>query len=466
MLKRYWPVLFVLYMSFVGGNYLAYNLALPIRVGHHVIVTAILVYWFLKHGLPNSPMLIPAAAMLGAVGLSVATAMDQRMALENAWHWFINLGLFLVLIDWFRRGYGSLLFGGAFASVGALAGSSILQGVLMPGTRVGGLFGIVNLTGGYTAAQTIPALGWTSMVQSRKAKLLLLGLVAAQLLTLYLNESRGALLSFGVAALSAFIPLILKRLKIGVLAIPLLVLVVGGVGAWSANPAHSSGDKLRMDLWEGAGQMIDARPLTGVGVGLFGQVYREITTQLGRPDADGATGAHNLYLNLAAELGGVGLAAGAGMLLTVVYLLTKTQWNLSKLTVLAGLVGILAHMLVDNFPTQNYTFLVSLYVAYLIHDHRVGFQSKAAARAVVVGALLFGLVMLQYDRAQYWYERSLGGDIMAAMYARDLDPGLNLYHLNVVRIDRGMDVIRMIDPTIKGKTQLGLYGLVKYGRYW
>ncbi len=472
MIKRALPLLFVLYMSLVGGNFIVYNMVLPIRIAHHVMITSILVYWFWTHGLPNTPMLLSVGAMAAAVGLSVVNAYDPRMALENAWHWFINLGLFLMLIEWFRRGYGSMLFGGAFASGGALTGSTILQGLLMPGIRVGGVFGIVNLTGGYTAAQTIPALGWTSMVKSRKAKLLLMGLVAGQLLTLYLNGSRGALLSFGVATLAALVPLIARRLRLGILAIPVLAFVIAGIGIWSAQPAHSSGDKLRMDLWRAAGEMIDARPITGVGVGLFAQLYRNISPLLGRPDADGATGAHNLYLNLGAEMGGVGLVAGAAMLLAVGYYLTKTQWNLSKLAVLAGLVGILAHMLVDNFPTQNFTFLVSLYTAYLIHEHRFGLPAlttkwMSVSAMVALAFLLSGLLMLHYDRAQVYYEQSLmNGDIVTAIHARELDPGMELYRLNVVRMDRGLAVIRMIEPTIKPKTNLGLYALVSYGRYW
>lgn len=461
-MRRYLPLLFVLYMSLVGGNWLLYNIALPLRMAHHLILTGILVYWFIKHGLPNTPMLLPASAMLAAVGLSVLNAVDPRMALENAWGWFTNIGLFLLLIDWFRRGYGSMLFGGAFASGGALTGSALLQGLIMPGARVAGLFGLINLTGGYTAAQVTPALGWLKLVKSRKTKLLLIGLVAAQLLTLWMNGSRGALLSAGVALMVMLIPTIARKLKIGVLAIPLVLSIGLAMAAWSTIPGHAAGDVLRMDLWRSAAQMVDQRPLSGVGVGLFGQVYRQIRTIT--DNADGMTGAHNLYLNIAAELGGLGLAAGAALLLTAAYLLTKAKWDFTRLSVLAALVGILSHMLVDNFPVQNYSFLVSLYTAYLIHDSRLNVPGlRWMSRAAGGIALMYCLALIQWDRAQIYYER---GDLTSTMEAVELDPGLRLYQLQVIRLERGWQAVQQAEPTINSQTNLNLYALVNYGRQW
>jgi O-antigen ligase len=405
--------------------------------------------------------------MLVALGVSTANALDPRMALENSWHWIINLGIFVMLIDWFRRGYGGLLFGGAFASGGAVTGSSILQGLIMPGNRVSGLLGLVNLTGGYTAAQLVPVMGWASSVRGKKRWGLIL-LAASQLVTLYLNGSRGALISVGTAGLVVLLPFIIRKLKRGFLALPIMGLVIVGVGLWSADPMHSSGDVLRLDLWRAAGEMLQARTISGVGVGLFGQTYRNISPYLGRPDADGITGAHNLYLNLAAEMGTVGLLAGGSLLLMVGYLLTKTHWNLLKLSVLGALVGILAHMTVDNFPTQNFTLLVSLYVAYLVHDHRMRIPGlKHLGKAVGVSLVAFCFLLLYFDQAQTIYERSLvTGNVEEAKQAARLDSDLRLYHLNVLRLRYGLRGVMRVDPTIKPKTDLGLYALVSYGRYW
>jgi O-antigen ligase len=465
MLKRYLPLIFVLYMSLVGGNWLLYNIALPIRIAHHLILTGLIVYWLLRHGLPNTPMLLPALGMAAAVGLSVVNAVDRRMALENAWGWFTNIGLFLLLIDWFRRGYGSLLFGGAFASGGALTGSALLQGLITPGTRVAGVFGLINLTGGYTAAQVTPAVGWLKMVKSRKTKLTLLGLVAAQLLTLYLNGSRGALLSAGISVGVFLVPAILHKLKLGIVTLPLLLGVGLAIAGWSADPQHSTGDVLRLDLWRAAAEMVDQHPASGVGVGLFGQVYRDLRTIV--EHSDGMSGAHNLYLNLAAELGGFGLAAGAAMLLTTAYLLMKVHWDFTRFAMLGALVGVLAHMLVDNFPVQNYSFLVALYVAFLIHDQRMSIPGlRTVSRAAAGTALIYCLVLIHFDRAQIYYERSRGGDLTAAMEAVELDPSLKLYRLNVIWLERGLSGVSQADPTINGETNRNLYALVNYGRQW
>lgn len=469
MIKKYWPLLFTLYMLLIGGNFMLYNLSLPIRIAHHILVTVILARWFWKHGLPRTPMLLPVVGMMSAVTVSVVFSVDNRMAFENAWHWLINLGLFLMLIHWCRLGYINQLMAGQFATSGALSTSSIIQGILNPAMRVSGIFFITNLTGGYSAASVLPTIGWAQGIKSRLVKYALLALVAGQLLTLWLNQSRGPFISLGVAALVALAPTIWKQRKRAVLAIPIVIGVLIPLMVWGSQKAHSSGDVLRLDLWRAAGEMLITHP-TGVGAGVFGQVYRQIGT-LNNPDhldIDGMTGAHNLYLNMAAELGWPGIAAGVFFLGTALHLLRRSSWNAQKLTVLAALVGILAHMLVDDYPAQNWTFLVSLYAAYLLADSKVErtTQMKTLARIAAVNLLAFGLVMLHFDRAQTYYERSLTGNPAAALEAVELDPNLRLYRMNAALMESGLEAVHQIDSTVTSHTDFATYALVNYGRYW
>lgn len=469
MIRKYWPLLFTLYMLLVGGNFMLYNLSLPIRIAHHIIVTLILAHWFLKHGLPRTPMLWPVAAMMGAVAASVVFSVDNRMAYENAWHWITNLALFLMLIHWCRLGYINQLMAGQFATSGALSTSSIVQGILNPAMRVSGLFFITNLTGGYSAASVLPTVGWARSLQSRWLKIALVVLVAGQLLTLWLNQSRGPLISLGVAALVTLAPTFWKHRRRWPLAIPIVIGVLIPVIVWSNQKAHASGDVLRLDLWRAAGEMLITHP-TGVGAGTFGQVYRQIGTMniLDHLDVDGMTGAHNLYLNMAAELGWPGIAAGLFFVGTALYLLRRSSWDVQKLAVLGALVGILAHMLVDDYPAQNWTFLVSLYAAYLLSHTHVSAVTKPrlVGAGWAVGIVLFGLTMLHFDRAQTYYERSLAGNEVAALEAVELDPGLKLYRMNAARLAGDMAALQVWDSTVTSHTDFATYALVNYGRYW
>jgi hypothetical protein len=228
-------------------------------------------------------------------------------------------------------------------------------------------------------------------------------------------------------------------------------------------PHHSSGDDVRMDLWGAAGEMLLTYP-TGVGPGLFSHVYREI----GHYPGDRFMGAHNLYLNLGAEFGALGLAAGAAVLLIFIYYLIDQPRTMKQNACLAALVGVAVHMLGDNFPSQNFTFLVGLYAAYVLKDWRIEGDYSQFLRMVknsLLGILVFYCFwLLGKDHAQYFYEQSLGGSVSAAQTAVQLDPQMKLYWLQLARLEDGWEVARRYDPTLTEDTELEVYGLTTYGR--
>jgi len=69
----------------------------------------------------------------------------------------------------------------------------------------------------------------------------------------------------------------------------------------------------RMIIWETAGEMIKDRPLTGVGVGAFGDAYDHYATRQEDPFRSGGSfeggvyHAHQMYVSIAAESGLIGL---------------------------------------------------------------------------------------------------------------------------------------------------------------
>lgn len=118
--------------------------------------------------------------------------------------------------------------------------------------------------------------------------------------------------------------------------------------------------------------------------------------------------------------------------------------------------------------------MVSLLVAHVTyrwqpptHDILWRVLSKAkwgAAALVVFGAI----AMLNFDRAQIVYERSLAhGTYSLALEATRIDPYNRLYQINFSRIARDGDLTaaESIDPGLAHSTDnLMTYSLINYGR--
>lgn len=443
-----------LYTACFGGSYMLYHLVLPVRISFHILALVGLVVYLFKRGLPNSP-LTPAALLVPiAVGASIVLAMDKRMALENGWSWLVSILILLVLIQLCREGLAATLFQAHFVAGGLVAAFALIQFVAS-GARPAGLFDNINLTGAYAAALLLPALN-KARERSGRARLLYSLLVVLLGLTVLMTNSRGGLLSAGVA-LAVYLSLSWQAAPIRKIALWLLTGMILAIPLWflSQQPGHTAGDAVRLDLWRSAGQMIDEHP-TGVGPGLFAQGYRLIGTS----GENRFTGAHNQYLTLGAELGAPGLAAGAVILLALCYCLTVTSLKPSQMASCAALVGIAAHLMVDNYPGVNWTLLVSLYVAHVAYEARLPINRLALQLAGAAAALLLTLwtiSMLQLDRAQMSYEIALRtGRAYDAYEATALDPDNQLYRLELQRLE-GQDVSGF-------DSNLSMYALTMYGR--
>lgn len=441
---------FTLYMSLIGGNWILYHTALPIRIAHHIILTTFLVWWLMKRGLPDTPMVLPLAALALVLALSGVNAIDRRMALEYGWHWLTNWLLFLYLIDALRAEAASTLFKAVFVGGALLAASCILEW-LLTGDRPAGLFGVINLTGGYLAALIIPALGWAIATRHSRQRYMLIGLMAMAAIGIVLNQSRGPALSV-LVALTAFGYLSLKHLllkfSLGLATMGLCALIVVSL---SAEPQHNTGDVIRLDLWRAGEDMLLNHP-SGVGPGLFAQAYHAETVS-----ADRYTGAHNYYITLGAELGAPGLAAGAAFLLVMLYLIIPQSRTIQQNAVLAACLGILAHMLGDNYPAQNWTFLLSLYATYLVYEVRwlnaplPGF----ASRLLIYGLFVYGLLFAVWDVAQIHYENGLRlQSTDEVQVAIAIDPHNRLYKL---------EAAELLNPAIVITSD---YALTNFGRVY
>jgi len=146
----------------------------------------------------------------------------------------------------------------------------------------------------------------------------LLTLVACTILgILILTQSRGAIVALGVV----LILLVVLRWKWGWIVVPISLLAVGGIIAlWGADKflaVLSSGISLgglegRLEVWSRAIYMIQDFPFTGVGLGLFGDVADNLYPFfLAAPGS--VPHAHNLFLQVAVDLGLPGLIAWASI---------------------------------------------------------------------------------------------------------------------------------------------------------
>jgi putative inorganic carbon (HCO3(-)) transporter len=169
------------------------------------------------------------------------------------------------------------------------------------------------------------------------SRLLLIIVACTDFGILILTQSRGAFVALGVV----LILLIALRWKWGWVIIPISLVALGGVIAfWGPDKfltVLSSGVSLgglegRLEVWSRAIYMIQDFPFTGVGLGLFGEVADNLYPFfLAAPGS--VPHAHNLFLQVAVDLGLPGLIAWASILIGAIvsscqiYRIGKKQSN-------------------------------------------------------------------------------------------------------------------------------------------
>lgn len=161
------------------------------------------------------------------------------------------------------------------------------------------------------------ALGWLAFgwpLLRRPERWLIIASILAMVAVLALCKSRGGLM--GLAA--ALLVLIALRWRRGWLAMPLAALASGLV-IWQVGLARVinaltltrsiGGIEGRLEIWSRALYIIQDFPFTGIGMGTFRQVANSLYPFfLAGPNAE-INHAHNLFLQIAVDLGLPGLAA-------------------------------------------------------------------------------------------------------------------------------------------------------------
>jgi putative inorganic carbon (hco3(-)) transporter len=406
---------------------------LPIDAGQ-IMVGLTLGAWVLgglarrEFAIPRSPLLMPLGLFVGWAAITMLWAPDLSFGLPEVIKWIEIILVMLLAIDVAQRRGAQWVLTGVFATAALQA----LIGIYEARLRGSGPLGFQLSAGVYRAYGTFeqpnPFAGFVGMVlplgialtvyfgfrilesglrRINIARLLpdvlrfALYAVITLLLAagLFLSFSRGAWLGTA-AALGAIIVFAPRRLWIGLAlgAIALVGLVaLSGAGLLPAAinerladagtlfdlrdvrgvPINDANYALieRQAHWQAALNMLSEHPWTGVGFSNYQPAYEQYRL-LNWPMPLGH--AHNIYLNVAAETGLIGLGLYLLLWISILALTFRTIRRAQGLdrAVAVGLMGawiyLGMHMLVDNLYVNN---------THLLIGALLGLLTASAARA-------------------------------------------------------------------------------------
>ncbi|MDZ4253732.1 MAG: Wzy polymerase domain-containing protein [Sulfuritalea sp.] len=319
-----------------------------------------------------------------------------------------------------------------------------------------GVFGSVSwgLEGGWIAQRNqnalhlwLGVLGISHLVLSRKVSwfhfvfglgILVEAAMQTQSRSVYLYAACGLMLGIWAAAKSAAPDARRSLLLIGISPVMFLVAIQGmrlipdrqsggdsrlSTGAIQRYAPATVAQDPRLGLWLAAAQITQARPWIGTGPGSYVRESWVLADRLPStaPTTVPATHAHNLFLQIGAELGAPTALALAGLMgAWLMFALRQTDWQRKWLHVAMPL-AILTHNQVE-FSLWYLYFLVPTALAMGAATNRSVGKGVPAAAVMIVAVLGLGLAarldhdyqVLEQAVAQSRSGRANAGQLMAA----------------------------------------------------
>jgi tetratricopeptide (TPR) repeat protein len=448
----------------------------------------IILRWRRREAWPRTALDLPVLAWLAVTVLTATLSTELRRGLFTTWQTFIGVLLLYLLVDAVRRGRSRALWrvlylvGAVVCIIGAVEFLAWYFGLPLRSRfqegwlAIGGLahpfppalyrigLALVNNTAlsAFMALLIPPAISILLTTRDREIRVGMLLWLTAACGIMLLSLSRGGFLALGVS-----LPVLLLggtrdprfrrwwsgfstargRLLLASAFIIVLVLVVGLGFLFAARlTQHRSGDAVRMDLWRSAGAMFPDHPLTGVGPGAYGIALRSYRDPM--LASDRMTTAHNLYLNIAAEMGVPGLLVAAWVILTLVWTWWrkwrreepgKSQWW-RTLGMGAALAGLAAQSMVDTFVESAILLAAGFFVALILarrspkgesEDQRRRWPWSAAFLLLILGSA--GMAWETWGHAQFArsialaQQKAVDDALVAAEAARAHDRSMPLY---------------------------------------
>ena len=516
------------YFMTVGGTYLGIA-SVRAQIATQLVAYLILGAWLLLAIVrpawrPMTPLLVPVALASAAYALSGLLSQRPRLSLEPALGGLALALTFLFLTrifadPWFRR-RAEVVFivGVAIVAVGYVVQVvlewvtwwGIVRTAAVPPLRpsfAGLWFDSPNLVA--TFLFFLAPLAIVIARERTRGVLVPVLLAGASVTAVFLSGSRGAYLGVGFAVvvgvglvasriglrqLLARAVLVLRQRPILLIPIGAMVAALGVFIPVVAYRFSQGGDTLRLDLWRSALTIFSDHPLTGGGPGTWVQL-KVLANPPGVPNVV-VPHAHNLYIQAAAELGLVGLA-GLAVVVLAGWRRLHGAWRAERgergalgtqaVAVMVGLAAFAGQSLVDNLVNLPFVCLELIaVVAWIdggrtmaegdrplpimpVHTVRLGRALSGAYLPAVVLAAMVLLVptLVRIDRASLNDEAgnsaALSGDWAEALARYDAahaaDPDVTLYQLQrasaLARVGRTADARTQLADAVQAD-QIGV----------
>ncbi len=318
----------------------------------------------------------PVLALAATLPVTLWTTVLPDKTLPQVWHLLAGLAAFYAIANWARSPKRLQWFMAAMTLAGTLFALSAFLTVIWSRSKLpfiprelysyfplltarpvnpNEMAGILMILLPYPLALLL--FSWKSVSLPFRV----LAIVASGVLglVLLLTQSRGAL----SAALVALTAMAMLRWRKGWLLLPLyagtLLIPIQRFGARNVANLALDGAELRLEIWSRALFMIEDFPYTGIGMGSFTEVADTMYPFLLYPPGR-VQYAHNLFLQVAVDLGIPGLIAW----LVVLMLVAQRAWQLHQhglqtgrrwptalgVGTLGSMIALTVHGLVDAIP--------------------------------------------------------------------------------------------------------------------
>ncbi|MEP7290964.1 MAG: O-antigen ligase family protein [Chloroflexota bacterium] len=459
ILPRFLIALLILYSILAGGTFdgilNAQRRTQSVIVLGVVVVTWLAIRWRSKFRWHHTPLDLPILLWVAAFAVSLlANAESWRRIAIGLWYVGLYIGVWYVLQDALanhklRREWlvdALLIAGVPVGFVGfAQVELALTSGLALP--RPVGTLGNANALAGFLVLLLPFAAGRLMLARTPLTRMLLAVYSVAILLLLLLSFSRGGWLGAGVALVvwaSLRFPLSKwwgkrrRRYKLALVAAGILIAAGGLLVVVQSFGLGGRGLDLRAWIYETALHMIGERPLTGSGLFTFGAGLARLNSL---PPFEPHSHAHNILLNVAAELGIVGVLAlvlTAWVILRAALRLRHTPDPIAVMG-FAAFAGFAAHQMVD-LPAMMPALALFAFIAlalFVLPGAEV-VRSRARWQPALVAALALLLTAtgiwsaLQYSSLVAALSDGIGrGDYRAAAERiealSESDPALAIY---------------------------------------
>lgn len=322
----------------------------------------------------KTPFNLPVLCLMITLGVSLYTTPQLDNSLLLALRLLNGILLANSLLNWINYSHyikyflaafltlTLVLAGGAFVSVNWVDKFRFTQVISTLLLKVANTLGKTihpNVMGGILAVCLSGLCAWLVFRWNALGRWERIGLSGALLFVggvLVLTQSRGAL----IALAAALVIIVQLRFRRGWMVVTLTVIIVtvwvfqtGPLQIFKSLGKETGGDTLpvREDLWLRANLIVQDFPLTGIGMGNFGDAVNKLYPLGTTPKI--VDHAHNIFLQIALDMGIPGLIAWLACYLTVLamawQLYRKGDATLRALgvAILCSQVALIVHGLVD-----------------------------------------------------------------------------------------------------------------------